>query len=137
MVTEAEVTYQITVMMELFFVAISVLFTVVSAYIVGLYWFLRSTGLVLKATAFSFFTLTLVLIGVNGIGIFRHMPSLNLALQDIGTRHDLSPIGTMAIEPVAFDIFDATAIGVGALACLIYLALFYLTFLHRWHDQKS
>lgn len=137
MVTEAEVTYQITIMMDMFFTGISIIFTVISAYIVGLYWFLRHTGLLLKLVAFCFFSFTLTLIVVNGIGAFRHMLSLNRALEEIATRQELSIIGRMASEPIAGDIFDWTATGMGILAILIYIGLFYLTFWHRWHDQHA
>lgn len=135
--TEADVTYQITIMMDMFFTGISIIFTVISAYMVGLYWFIRHTGYLLKTVAFGFFTFTLGLIVVNGIGAFRHMLSLNRALEEIQERDGLSIIGTMAIEPVAGDIFDATATGMAILAGLIYAGLLYLTFLHRWHDQKA
>ncbi len=138
MVTEAEVTYQITIMMDMFFTGISIIFTVISAYLVGLYWFIRHTRWHLKTVAFGFLSFTLALIVVNGIGAFRHMLSLNRALADIQEREgSLSIIGTMAIEPVAGDIFDATATGMAILAFLIYLGLFYLTFVHRWHDQQA
>ena len=135
MITEAEVTYQITIMMDMFFTGISILFTVISAYIVGLYWFIRHTRIYLKLVAFGFLTFTLGLITINGVGAFRHMLSLNRALADIQEQQELSVIGQMAIEPVAGDIYDITAMGVGILAFLIYLGLFYLTFLHRWHDN--
>ena len=137
MITEAEVTYQITIMMDMFFTAISILFTVISAYLVGLYWFIRHTRTVLKTVAFGFLTFTLGLITINGIGVFRHMHSLNQALADIQERETLSIIGQMAIEPVASSIFDTTATGMGLLAFLIYVGLFYLTFLYRWHDEAA
>ncbi len=136
MMTEAEVTYQITIMMDMFFTGVSILFTVISAYIVGLYWFIRHTSIVLKSVAFGFFSFTLLLIAVNGVGAFRHMLSLNRALEEIAQTQELSAVGRMASEPVAGDIFDYTATGMGILAALIYIGLFYLTFIHRWHDEK-
>ena len=121
----------------MFFTGISILFTVISAYIVGLYWFIRHTHLFLKTVAFGFLSFTLSLIVINGIGAFRHMLSLNRALEDIQKNQELSIIGQMAIEPMAADIFDGTAFGMGFLAFLIYAGLFYLTFLHRWHDANT
>jgi len=132
--TEAELTSQILTMTELFFTGISVVFSVVSAYIVGLYWFLRKAGWLMKLIGFSFFSLVIALLVVAGFGATRHAHGLNLALVDLGEKVNLSSLGSMAIEQTAQGVYNLTASGLALMSLLIYFGLAYLTFFYKWSD---
>jgi len=133
--TEADLTNQMIAMSNMFFTSISVLFTIVSAYIVGLYWFLRKTNKFLKAVAFTFFTFTLLLFGIFSFGSFRHAHGINEALLELSQKNELSPLGQMATEATALNVYSFTVFGAVILALMIYIGLFYLTFLYKWLEE--
>ncbi len=134
--TEAELTEQMLIVTEISLVILSVVFTIISAYIVGLYWFLRKTSLVMRSVAFGFFTFVTLVITINGYGVYRHAQGLLKALIELNNKKPLSPLGSMAIENTAQGVTLGVGIGLFALAALIYLGLFYLSFLYRWPPQK-
>ena len=131
--SEAEIINQVGFMMEVTLAGISVFFTVVSAYVVALFYFLNKAPWLFKLSAFLFFTVTCLFLGVFTHGAQGHSQSLTdalIALKDSG--QSLSPVGEAAlIRATSRSEFYLWAIMWGGLG-LIYLALFYFTFLHRW-----
>jgi hypothetical protein len=132
--TEADLTGQMVALMGMFFTGVSVFATLISAYIVALYAFLRRADLALRAVTFGFLTLTLMLISVSAFGAYRHAHGINLALADIQSVQPLSALGRMALEPTADGVFLLTSAGMLGLALLLYAGLAYLTFFHRWKE---
>ncbi len=135
---EAEITEQMVLMMDLTLAGVSVLFSIVSAYIVALYFFLRESPLGLKLIAFLLFTLTFAFLCIFAANCFSHSASLQAALVELGQTTDLSAVGRAAIETRLIDraaldetIQLITWIGMG----LFYAALTYFTFLHNWRDH--
>lgn len=138
--TEAEITEQMVMMMELTLSGISVFFTIVSAYTVALYYFLHRAPVGLKLTAFGFFTLTLIFLAAFAVNSFSHAAGLQEALIDLGSRGRLSPVGERALGSgvLARGFIDEmiramTWIGMA----LVYLALFHFTFFHRWPSRPA
>lgn len=134
--TEADLTNQLIAMSDMFFTSVSVLFTIVSAYIVGLYWFLRKTNRLLKIITFGFFTFTLIIFGIFAFGSFRHAHGINIALLDLAEKTQLSPLGQMATESTALNVYTFTVVGVLILGLMIYGGLMYLTFFYKWDSEK-
>ncbi len=135
---EAEITEQMVLMMDLTLAGVSVLFSIVSAYIVALYFFLRDAPFGLKLIAFVLFSLTFAFLCIFAANCFSHSASLHAALVELGETAALSPVGRSAIEPrfidrAALDETIQTITWTGM--TLFYLALTYFTFLHNWRDH--
>jgi len=118
---------------------VSVSFGMISAYIVGLWLFLRQAPIVLKVLAFLLLSSGLAFMGVMTGGI-------NALL--IGTERAWSKLGTTAVGIASFggerpdvlhgvSLYEASALLGCAAFTAIYLALFYLTFLYRWPADQS
>ncbi|MEE2567500.1 hypothetical protein [Hyphobacterium marinum] len=130
--TEAEVVPLLIEFMHVLLAGISVYFTIVSAYVVGLYAFLVRANIVLKVVAFLFFTLIFFfLMQFNyGAGVFQR--GLVEVLAGLETTTGLSAAGQTALDSArsGLNAKVRTVMWLGSLAT--YLALFYLTFFHRW-----
>lgn len=137
--TEAEILSIRNELTELVISVVSVSFGMISAYIVGLWLFLRQAPLVLKALAFVLLTCGLAFMGVVTGGV-------NALL--IGTERAWSKLGSTAIEIASFggerppllgglSLYEASALLGCAAFGAIYLALFYLTFLYRWTGDSA
>lgn len=135
--TEAELTEQLLAANEQIYLAISVWFTVISAYILGLYWFLHKSSLLLRLEAFFVFTLVLGFLAVTSFGLARHSIGINLALSELSQTTELSALGKMAIEGTAKNVYTVLTQGSFVIAAIVYLGLFYMTFFHRWDEAKK
>jgi len=132
---EADLTEQLLQITELLFTGTSVVFTIISAYIVGLYWFLHKTSWFMRLIVFSMFTMMMAILMVAGFGAFRHSEGITLALIELSKTEQLSPLGLMAIENTAQGVSDVVTTGSVIIAASLYAALFYLNFFYRW-DEK-
>jgi hypothetical protein len=118
---------------------VSVSFGMISAYIVGLWLFLRSAPFGLRAVSFLLLSSGLAFMGVVTGG-------LNALL--LGTERAWSKLGTTSVEIASFggerpdslqglSLYEASAaLGCAAFAA-IYLALFFFTFFYRWPDEPG
>jgi hypothetical protein len=138
--SEAEITEQMVMMMDLTLFGVSVFFSIVSAYIVALFYFLNRAPFGLKVTAFAFFTLTMLFLAVFAAGSFSHAAALQRALIDLAARTEVSPVAGAAAERGVVDrtaldrtIRSLTWMSMG----LVYLALTYFTFFHRWPRPRG
>ena len=131
--TEADTIPLLIEFMHVLLAGISVYFTIVSAYVVGLYAFLARAKLVLKLVAFLFFTLIFFfLMQFNyGAGVFQR--GLVDVLVGLEATTGLSAAGQTALDSArsGMNAKVRTVMWLGSLAT--YLALFYLTFFHRWN----
>ena len=130
--TEGEVVNLLVEFMHVLLGGISIYFTIVSAYVVGLYAFLVRANIVLKIVSFLFFTLVFFfLMQFNyGAGVFQR--GLVQVLADIEHTTGLSAAGQTALDSArsGLNAKVRTVMWLGSLAT--YLSLFYLTFFHRW-----
>lgn len=116
---------------------VSVSFGMISAYIVGLWLFLRNAPFVLRLLAFVLLSCGLAFMGVLTSG-------LNALL--LGTERAWSKLPETAVGIASFgserpeilrglSLYEASAI----LGCIafgaIYVALFFITFLYRWPES--
>lgn len=127
-------------MMDLTLLGVSVFFSIVSAYIVALYFFLNRAPFGLKATAHIFFTLTIAFLAVFAANSFSHAASLQAAMVELGARTPLSPVGARAVEGGlgnrgALDVAIRSMSWAGM--ALVYGALTYFTFVHRWRPDAA
>ena len=130
--TEAELTEQLLAANEQIYLAISVWFTVVSAYIVGLYWFLHKSSLILRLEAFFMFSLVIGFFALTSFGLARHSMGINIALNDLAQSTGLSALGRMAIEDTAQGVTWVLTRSAFLISAFIYFGLMYLTFFYDW-----
>lgn len=138
--TEADITEQMTMMMELTLTGISVFFTIVSAYTVALFYFLGRASMGLKLTAFGFFSLTLLFLAIFAYNSFNHAEALREALVELGAATDLSAVGDKAIGAGVYGRGDLDKLIRGMMWLgmgLVYAALFIFTFFHKWAGRAE
>ncbi|MGE0629265.1 MAG: hypothetical protein AB7O43_15680 [Hyphomicrobiaceae bacterium] len=119
----------------------SIFFTLVSAYIAGLYLFLKTAPLLLRLVAFALLSVGLVFLGGTAAvvqrlqdGLFVAWTRLSSPLLDLKDMRNPLPIGSIAMAGI-----NQQDIGVGvgwAVAVTVYLVLAYLTFLYRWPERN-
>lgn len=109
-------------------------FAIISAYIAGLHFFLGRSGLGLKAASFLLLSVALAFLGVMAMGLYgilggtdaawRALPEVASGVTSLGGERPPYLMG--------FSVYEVGAgLGFGAFA-LVYVALAYLTFVHRW-----
>lgn len=133
--TEANVLPLLVEFMHVLLAGITIYFSIVSAYLAGLYVFLARAHIVLKLIGFAFFTLIFFfLMQFNyGAGVFQRGLVETLAeLQQSGV--ELSVAGQTALDSARAGLNQKvrTVMWLGSAAT--YIALFYLTFFHRWNQ---
>ncbi|XBQ15663.1 MAG: hypothetical protein ABL308_11970 [Oceanicaulis sp.] len=121
---------------------VSIYFTVVSAYIAALYYFLHRAPFLMKCVALIMLSGAFLFLGFAAVGIERTLAGLFFALSAIPdeARAALPPdnaellyFGAEAVLANAYEY--AVWLGWGV-AGLVYLTMVYLTFLHRWARRE-
>jgi hypothetical protein len=116
---------------------VALYFTIVSAYVAALYYFLSRSPFVMKAMAFIFMSGALGFLGLTSIAIERTTTGVVTALHVLPNRI-AAPAPTPIYLGVDSLIEGRIELGILAgwgMAVGIYLCLFYLTFLHRWRER--
>jgi hypothetical protein len=128
--TEAEISNQLLALSGLSLSGVSVFFTMFSAYIVALYFFLHRAPLPMRLTVFLFLTLAFLYLGMLANGMSSHALGLHRALAELSATKPLTAGGRALL-----DGGDANTtlrwMNIAGLA-LNYVALLYLTFFYRW-----
>lgn len=129
----------------------SVFFGMVSAYIAGLYFFINRAPVTIKLIAFTLLSMGFLFIGqaMSGIelrilGLVRAwgelnatatgIPQLNNPLLPVPVRDLLESYG------VVIPAYEGNRLGIyfgWGLSMLVYLALFYATFVYRWPEPRG
>ena len=141
--TEAEVVSELVEFTNILMVGVSLIFSIVSAYVVALNYFIGSSNMLARIGSFAFITLILGMLMVVMMGAEATHSGLIARLHELAGQGQLTAAGRAVLA-------NATPAWVGALSgnrysiddvirtCVwsglgfIYLALAYLTFLHRW-----
>ncbi len=124
----------------------SIFFGIVSAYIAGLYFFLRSAPTLIKVIAFALLTSGFLFLGASMSGIETRILGLVRAWETLdqtatGIKQLTNPVLPLPahdmLDHFGFKLatFDGNRFGIysgWASAALVYVALFYSTFLYRW-----
>jgi hypothetical protein len=141
--TEGEVVAELVEFTNILMVGVSLIFSIVSAYVVALNYFIGSSNILARFGSFVFITLTLGMLMVVMMGAQSTHAGLIARLQELNAASQLTAAGRAVLA-------NATPEWIGALTghrysvdeivrvCLwgglgfTYVALAYLTFLHRW-----
>ncbi len=132
--TEAEIFMMRGDLTDTIISLVSVSFGMISAYIVGLWLVLKDVPVLLRMIGFSLLSCGLLFMGVIGWGIHEMMLGVDRAWTKIGSPSSEIPNfgGERPEYLYGLSLYEAGT-GLGFIAFgLIYLALFYLTFLYRW-----
>jgi hypothetical protein len=130
--SEAELLKEFTTLGQTFLTGVQAAFTIGSAYIIALYTFLGRAPFLLKVTAFAFFSVTMLVLGVFMLAATRYADGVAAALTDLHVRKKLSGLGglvTVMLNHTLTYVFVGISIlmGIG-----VYFALYYLTFHFEW-----
>lgn len=132
--TEADILTVRNDLTEIVISVVSVSFGMISAYIAGLWLFLKTAPFGLRALAFFMLTIGLAFMGALTAGVNDLMIGTETAWQKLPEKAT-GIVGFGSVAPdwlYGFTLYEG-ATALGALSILaIYLALFYLTFIYRW-----
>jgi hypothetical protein len=144
--SEADVVNQLVNLTSILLAGISVLFTVISAYVAALNYFIGGANFTARLAAFVFLSMVLGLLAVVIVGAQATHDGLIAqleALQHTGAGLSAAGRSLLANAQQQLEVggglsVDATVrIAVWACLALIYLALFYMTFFHRWSAEVT
>jgi hypothetical protein len=136
--TEAELTNLVLQCASAVLQIVALYFTIVSAYVVALYYFLSRAPFLMKALAFVFMSGALGFLGLTIIAIERTTSGVVAALRALPNRiTEAAPTNLyFGFDRLMEGRVDLGVLAGWAMAFGIYLALFYLTFLHRWRERS-
>ena len=117
---------------HIFLAGIQASFTIVSAYVVALYFFLGRAPFLMKLLAFGFFSATLALLGLFAVGVMLYADGLAIGLGEVAAQQPLSTLGRTLNWLVNHELAYWFTLMSFIVGCGVYVALFYLTFLYNW-----
>lgn len=141
--SEGEVVEELVNFTDILLVGVSLIFSVVSAYVVALNYFIGSSNFLARLGSFLFITLVLGMLMVVMMGAQSTHDGLIARLTELQAEGQLTAAGRAVLANATPEWVGAisgrtysidsivnlcTMVGLG----FVYLALFYLTFLHRW-----
>jgi hypothetical protein len=141
--TEAEVVAQLVQFINILLVGVSLIFSVISAYVVALNYFIGSSNFMARLGGFVFVSLVLAMLIAVMMGAQTMQIGLIGRLRELDGARQLTAAGRAALANGSADPRLAALLGGRSIdeivrTCLwagmgfIYVALGYLTFLHRW-----
>lgn len=134
--TESEIIEQLVEFQNVLLTGVTVYFTIISAYIVGLYAFLDEAGFLLKFFAFIFLSVSLLFLGALFVGAANFQSGLVDALRDLDASGTVvSAAGRSALENANSGVDHYIRLAFLAASGGFYLALALLTFWNGWRKS--
>lgn len=130
--SEGEVMEQIVGYMSLLLLGVSIIFTVVSTYIVALNYFVGDAQLIARVGAFAFVSLILALLLVVMVGAQTAHDGLIERLRELQAEGGLTAAGEAALRNAATGVDSAVRLLTWLGMSAVFAALGYMTFIHRW-----
>jgi hypothetical protein len=141
--SEGEVVEQLVEFTNILLVGVSLIFSIVSAYVVALNYFIGTSNGMAKTGSFVFVTLVLAMLVVVMLGAQTTQAGLIARLHELEAEGGLTAAGRAvlanatpewvgALTGNAYSIDDVVRTCIWFGLVFVYLALAYLTFLHRW-----
>lgn len=145
--SEGEVVSELVEFTNILLAGVSVFFTVISAYIAALNYFIAAAGWMARLFAFLFVSLILAMLMAVLFGARQVHNGLTERLAELNAAGELSAAGAAvygnaarrfeAFQGLQLSVDEAVLIGVCAAAGFVYLALAFLTFVYRWRPEPS
>jgi hypothetical protein len=141
--TEGDVLQDLVEFTNILLAGVSLIFSVVSAYVVALNYFIGSANFAARLGSFAFITLVLGMLVFVMMGAQATQLGLIERLQEINAQGELSAAGRAVIANATpewvgmltgsrYSIDSIVRLCIWASLGFVYIALAYLTFLHRW-----
>lgn len=130
--TEAEVIEQSIEYTGLLLLGVSLIFSVVSAYIVALNYFVGDAMFMARLGAFAFVSLILALLMVVMFGAQNTHAGLVAQLVALKAAGSLSPAGQAVLDNTQGGVDGIVRMLLWSGMLTVLGALAYMTFLHRW-----
>jgi uncharacterized integral membrane protein len=118
--------------MSLLLLGVSIIFTVVSTYIVALNYFVGDAQLIARVGAFAFVSLILALLLVVMVGAQTAHDGLIERLRELQAEGGLTAAGEAALRNAATGVDSAVRLLTWLGMSAVFAALGYMTFIHRW-----
>jgi hypothetical protein len=128
---EAAVIEQMVEYQNILLLGVQVFFTIVSAYVVAIWVFLRHAGFFLRLFSFFFLSLVLGFMGRIAIGSSQVHNGFIATLEELDYTVGLSPVGQAALTNSASGLDGVIQQSLGGSLVIVYIALFLLTFFAR------
>jgi hypothetical protein len=138
---EAEVVEQLVNFTNLLLAGVSVFFTVISAYVAALNYFVGQASFIARLFAFLFVSTVLAMLGVVMLGAQLMHDGLISRLEEIRDEGGLSAAGRAALANSAaadmggFSVDALVRYGLWGVSAILVVVLVYLTFIHRWRSE--
>ena len=129
--TEADVIEQMVEYQNILLLGVSVFFTVISAYVVAVWAFLRHAGFGLRAFSFFFLTLITAFLVRVAYGSQQIHDGFIATLVEIDAAVGLSPTGDAALNNAVSGLDEVIQPSMFFAVIIVYIALFFLTFFAR------
>ncbi len=141
--TEGEVVEQLVSFTNILLTGVSLIFSVVSAYVVALNYFIGSSNFMARFGSFIFVSLVLGMLMMVMMGAQSTHAGLVARLNELEAAGELTAAGRAVLAnatPEWVGMFSGTNYSIDSIVNLctmiglgfVYVALAYLTFLHRW-----
>jgi hypothetical protein len=142
-VSEGEVIEQLVQFTDILLVGISLIFSIVSAYVVALNYFIGSSNMLARLGSFLFISVVLGMMMVVLMGAESTHAGLIARLSELEAQGQLTAAGRAALANANpswagmvsghyYSIDEIVRLCVWGALSFTYLALAYLTFLHKW-----
>jgi hypothetical protein len=145
MMNEADVVDKLVEFTQVTLAGVSVYFTIVSAYVAALNYFIGSAAMIARLLAFLFFCVVLGMLVAVMAGAQSTHAALIARLHELHDTGEISAVGRAVLantEGVAVNVagyaFSIDALIQGIVYVVLgitFLALFFMTFFHRWRDE--
>jgi hypothetical protein len=141
--SEGEVVGELVEFTNILLAGVSLIFSIVSAYVVALNYFIGSSNFMARLGSFAFVTLILAMLMIVLMGAQATHAGLIQRLIELDAGGQLSAAGRAVLDNArpewsgaitgrGYSIDDVVRICIWSGLGFVYLALAYLTFLHRW-----
>ncbi|MEQ1618795.1 MAG: hypothetical protein ABL883_10690 [Terricaulis sp.] len=138
--SEGEVVQELVEFTNIVLVGVSLIFSVVSAYIVALNYFIGSANFIARLGSFGFITLVLGMLMAVMAGAQTTQEGLIARLREIEGEGALTAAGRAVLANARADLGVSMQYSLDDIIqfCIwigfgfVYIALAYLTFFHRW-----
>lgn len=139
--SEAEVVEQLVEFTNILLVGVSIIFTVVSTYIVALNYFIGSSNFMARLGSFLFVTLILGMLLFVMMGAEATHLGLTNRLLELEASGEITAAGRAVLANAEAELAAGMSIDGVVRICVwlglafVYVALAYLTFMHRWEPD--
>lgn len=141
--TEGEVVAELVEFTNILLAGVSLIFSIVSAYVVALNYFIGSSNLLARLGSFAFVTLILGMLMMVMAGAQMTHAGLIQRLIEIEAAGQLTAAGRAVLDNArpewagaligrGYSLDDVVRSCIWTGLGFVYLALAYLTFMHRW-----